>query len=48
MSNNCVNFLYQQERALGSTPSEMMDRDKAFIPAQQIGFMDCIAAPVFK
>ena len=26
----------------------MMDRDRAFIPAQQIGFMDSIAAPVFK
>ena len=37
-----------QERALGCTPSEMMDRDRAFIPAQHIGFMDSIAAPVFK
>lgn len=36
------------EKALGSTPSEMMDRDRAFIPAQQIGFMSSIAAPVFK
>ena len=26
----------------------MMDRDRAFIPAQQIGFMNSIAAPVFK
>ena len=43
-----TNYLIIQEKALGGTPSEMMDRDKAFIPTQQIGFMDSIAGPVFK
>ena len=39
---------FLQEKAIGGTPCEMMDRNRAFIPAQQIGFMDSIAAPVFK
>ena len=43
-----IYLLPLQEKALGGTPSEMMDRDRAFIPEQQIGFMDAIAAPVFK
>ena len=36
------------EKALGVTPSEMMDRDKAFIPEQQLSFIDNIAGPVYK
>ena len=36
------------EKALGVTPSEMMDRDRAFIPEQQLSFIDNIAEPVYK
>ena len=36
------------EKALGVTPSEMMDRDKAFIPEQQLSFIDNIAEPVYR
>ena len=36
------------EKALGVTPSEMMDRDRAFIPEQQLSFIDNIAGPVYK
>ena len=37
-----------QERALGVTPIEMMDREKAFIPELQLGFLDGIAGPIYK
>ena len=37
-----------QEKALGVTPSEMMDRDRAFIPEQQLQFLDNIAGPVYQ
>ena len=30
------------------TPVPMMDRDKAFVPKQQIGFLSNIALPVYK
>lgn len=36
------------EKALGVTPSEMMDRDRAFVPEQQISFIDNIAGPVYR
>ena len=36
------------EKALGVTPIEMMDRDRAFIPEQQVSFLDGIAGPVYK
>eukprot|EP00731_Ephydatia_muelleri_P031043 Em0022g557a len=36
------------EKALGVTPSEMMDRDRAFIPEQQLQFLDNIAGPVYQ
>ena len=36
------------ERALGHTPTEMMDRNKAFVPDQQLGFLDYIAGPAYK
>ena len=36
------------EKALGHTPIEMMDRDKAFIPEQQLGFIDSIAGPAYR
>lgn len=36
------------EVALGHTPSEMMDRNKAFVPEQQLGFLDHIAGPAYK
>lgn len=36
------------EKALGVTPIEMMDRDKAFIPEQQVEFLDGIVGPVYK
>ena len=36
------------EKALGVTPSEMMDRDRAFVPEQQLSFIDNIAEPVYK
>ncbi len=37
-----------QEKAMGSTPSDMMDRDRAFIPELQLGFLNGIAEPVYK
>ncbi len=36
------------EMALGHTPSEMMDRNKAFVPEQQLGFFNHIAGPAYK
>ncbi len=36
------------EKALGETPLEMMDKDKAYIPAQQVGFLNGIAGPVYQ
>ncbi len=36
------------EKALGETPLEMMDKDKAYIPAQQVGFLNGIAGPVYE
>lgn len=37
-----------QEKALGTTPSTMMDRDKAYIPDQQINFSDIILQPAYR
>ena len=36
------------EKALGVVPIEMMDKERAFIPAQQAGFLGGIAGPVYK
>ena len=36
------------EKTLGKTPSEMMDRNKARIPEQQLGFLDNISGPAYK
>ncbi|XP_078719307.1 cGMP-dependent 3',5'-cyclic phosphodiesterase [Lampetra fluviatilis] len=36
------------EKAMGNRPSEMMDREKAYIPELQISFMEHIAMPLFK
>ena len=35
------------EKAMGNRPVEMMDRDKACIPALQIQFIDDVALPVY-
>ncbi|XP_042563020.1 cGMP-dependent 3',5'-cyclic phosphodiesterase-like, partial [Clupea harengus] len=37
-----------REKAMGNTPSDMMDREKAYIPDLQIGFMEHIVMPIFK
>lgn len=37
-----------QEKAMGNRPSEMMDREKAYIPELQISFMEHIAMPIYK
>ncbi|KAA0701631.1 cGMP-dependent 3',5'-cyclic phosphodiesterase [Triplophysa tibetana] len=34
------------EKAMGNRPSEMMDREKAYIPELQISFMEHIAMPI--
>ncbi|XP_067084872.1 cGMP-dependent 3',5'-cyclic phosphodiesterase-like isoform X2 [Osmerus mordax] len=36
------------EKAMGNLPIEMMDREKAYIPQLQIGFMEHIAMPIYK
>ena len=36
------------EKALGNTPIEMMDRNKAFVPDQQLGFIHGIVGPAYK
>ncbi|XP_076069074.1 cGMP-dependent 3',5'-cyclic phosphodiesterase-like [Oratosquilla oratoria] len=36
------------EKAMGNMPIEMMDREKAFIPELQLGFVDNIALPVYE
>ena len=41
-------FLCYQEKVMGWTPMEMMDRDRACIPKLQIGFLDGIALPVYR
>ena len=41
-------FLCVQEKAMGNRPSEMMDREKAYIPELQISFMEHIAMPIYK
>lgn len=33
---------------MGRNPMDMMDREKAYIPALQLGFLDGIAIPVFQ
>ena len=60
MSTCCLMFAWQEliyqeffsqgdkEKKFGRTPIEMMDREKAYIPELQIGFLDGIASPVFK
>lgn len=47
INSNVIMFLLQ-EKALGVTPSEMMDRERAFIPELQLGFVDGIAGPLYK
>ncbi|KAA0701370.1 cGMP-dependent 3',5'-cyclic phosphodiesterase [Triplophysa tibetana] len=37
-----------REKAMGNRPSEMMDREKAYIPELQISFMEHIAMPIYK
>lgn len=37
-----------QEKAMGNSPLEMMDREKAYIPELQISFMEHIAMPIYK
>ncbi|XP_041949824.1 cGMP-dependent 3',5'-cyclic phosphodiesterase-like isoform X2 [Alosa sapidissima] len=37
-----------REKAMGNTPIDMMDRQKAYIPDLQIGFMEHIVMPIFK
>lgn len=44
----CVTYLCVQEKAMGNRPSEMMDREKAYIPELQISFMEHIAMPIYK
>ncbi|XP_067841717.1 cGMP-dependent 3',5'-cyclic phosphodiesterase isoform X2 [Heptranchias perlo] len=36
------------EKAMGNHPSEMMDRDKAYVPDLQINFMEHIAMPTYE
>uniref|UniRef100_A0A8D2NBV5 Phosphodiesterase n=1 Tax=Zonotrichia albicollis TaxID=44394 RepID=A0A8D2NBV5_ZONAL len=36
------------EKAMGNSPLEMMDREKAYIPELQISFMEHIAMPIYK
>ncbi|XP_078401092.1 phosphodiesterase 2A isoform X2 [Cetorhinus maximus] len=36
------------EKAMGTNPLEMMDREKAFVPELQISFMEHIAMPTYK
>ncbi|KAL0994287.1 hypothetical protein UPYG_G00120250 [Umbra pygmaea] len=36
------------EKAMGNRPSVMMDREKAYIPELQTGFMERIAMPIYK
>lgn len=43
----CV-CVHAQEKAMGNRPSEMMDREKAYIPELQISFMEHIAMPIYK
>uniref|UniRef100_A0A8C8DV08 Phosphodiesterase n=1 Tax=Oryzias sinensis TaxID=183150 RepID=A0A8C8DV08_9TELE len=40
--------VFAQEKAMGNRPSEMMDREKAYIPELQISFMEHIAMPIYK
>uniref|UniRef100_A0AAY4AX99 Phosphodiesterase n=1 Tax=Denticeps clupeoides TaxID=299321 RepID=A0AAY4AX99_9TELE len=35
------------EKAMGNRPSDMMDRDRAYIPDLQISFMEHIVVPIF-
>lgn len=44
----CLYCVYVQEKAMGNRPSEMMDREKAYIPELQISFMEHIAMPIYK
>ena len=36
------------EKALGESPLEMMDRERACVPDLQISFLDNIAMPVYR
>lgn len=36
------------EKAMGNSPNVMMDREKAFVPALQLQFLDDIVLPVFE
>lgn len=41
-------FFSSQEKGMGITPIEMMDRERACIPKLQIDFLDAIAVPVYR
>ncbi|XP_052828434.1 cGMP-dependent 3',5'-cyclic phosphodiesterase isoform X2 [Octopus bimaculoides] len=54
VTKHIAGLIYQEffsqgdlEKALGHKPIEMMDRERAKIPEQQISFLDNIALPVF-
>ena len=36
------------EKAMGNEPQISMDKDRAYIPALQLDFIDKIAMPVYK
>ncbi|CAE1170954.1 PDE2A [Acanthosepion pharaonis] len=55
VTKHIAGLIYQEffsqgdlEKALGHKPIEMMDRERAKIPDQQISFLDNIALPVFR
>ena len=43
-----LSFYSSQEKGMGITPIEMMDRERACIPKLQIDFLDAIAVPVYR
>lgn len=48
LKQTCLLRVCVQEKAMGNRPSEMMDREKAYIPELQISFMEHIAMPIYK
>ena len=49
-NTTCFSFclICKQEKHMGLTPMEMMDRERAVIPKLQIDFLDAIALPVYR
>ena len=47
-ANSPLFFFSSQEKGMGITPIEMMDRERACIPKLQIDFLDAIAVPVYR